>query len=183
MRHDELTAQLKPFGGSFRILGSGTGLHLVLEALPETIGEICSVYGLKSKEPGQIEQILRERALEAGVSLYCLSDFRIPYDDKMIPSGGIPDRADGNPFNKDGSPCEKGSAGMEDPGFRRPALLLGFGALDEEKIREGIRRLSRSLVIRIRFSRGVMKSMSFPLIKKGRYSKRRGRKSSCSWAA
>ena len=144
MRHDELTAQLKPFAGSFRILGSGTGLHLVLEALPETIGEICSVYGLKNKEPGQIEQILRERALEAGVSLYCLSDFRIPYDDKMIPSGGIPDRADGNPFNKDGSPCEKGSAGMEDPGFRRPALLLGFGALDEEKIREGIRRLSRA---------------------------------------
>ena len=33
---------------------------------------------------------------------------------------------------------------MEDPGFRRPALLLGFGALDEEKIREGIRRLSRA---------------------------------------
>ncbi len=144
MRHDELTTQLKPFAGSFRILGSGTGLHLVLEALPETIGEICSVYGLKNKEPGQIEQILRERALEEGVSLYCLSDFRIPYDDKMIPSGGIPDRADGNPFNKDGSPCEKGSAGMEDPGFRRPALLLGFGALDEEKIREGIRRLSRA---------------------------------------
>ena len=151
MRHDELTARLKPFAESFRILGSGTGLHLVLEALPETIGKICSVYGLKNKEPGQIEQILRERALEEGVSLYCLSDFRISFDDRMI---SFDDRTiafcgtyvseDGNPFKEDGRSCEKSSSGMEDPGFRRPALLLGFGALDEEKIREGVRRLSRA---------------------------------------
>lgn len=123
IRHDELTARLKPFGSRFRILGGGTGLHLVLEALPETVGIICAVYGLKDREPRRIEQILRDRALEVDVCLYCLSDFRISFEDS-------------------GKPFHTGTPGTEETAFRRPALLLGFGALDEARIREGIRRLS-----------------------------------------
>jgi len=58
------------------------------------------------------EHELARRAGEYGVVVYCMSDYRLP----GAPAGTLPDALP-------------------------PAFLLGFGALDEDRIREGVRRL------------------------------------------
>jgi DNA-binding transcriptional MocR family regulator len=129
MRHDELIAQLKPFGSRFRILGSGAGLHLVLEAMPETVRELRAFCDPGEEDSRGIEQILRQKALGQGVCVYCLSDYRITFYDRGT-------------LVKDRSTDTDDETDREKPGLHRPALLLGFGALDEEQIMEVARRLS-----------------------------------------
>lgn len=117
-RHDELLARLRPLQDRFRILGAGTGLHLVLEARPETVEAFRK--SMAEGDSGshltsaQIELEMTRRAAASGVAVYAMSDYLLP---------------------------------VHDPSSRRqPALLLGFGALDEESIREGVRRLSDALI-------------------------------------
>ncbi len=127
-RHDELLAQLRPLQDRFRILGAGTGLHLVLEAGAETAARIAKgMAGMTEKgsygtdpdscgalaSPARIEQEIVRSAYENGVAVYAMSDYLLP--DTSV--------------------------------SYRPAILLGFGALDEESIREGVRRLSAALDI------------------------------------
>lgn len=127
-RHDELLVQLRPLQDRFRILGAGTGLHLVLEAGAETAARIAKgmadmtekgSYGTDPDSrgalasPARIEQEIVRSAYENGVAVYAMSDYLLP--DTSV--------------------------------SYRPAILLGFGALDEESIREGVRRLSAALDI------------------------------------
>jgi DNA-binding transcriptional MocR family regulator len=62
-----------------------------------------------------MEQELVRRAAAHGVAVYAISDYLLP-----------------------------GTARTQGRG-RLPAILLGFGALDETSIREGVRRLSQAL--------------------------------------
>lgn len=119
-RHDELLARLRPLQDQFRILGTGTGLHLVLEARPEAAKafrkSMAEGFTGSCLISAQIELEMTRRAAACGVAVYAMSDYLLP---------------------------------GHDPASRRPpALLLGFGALDEESIREGVRRLSDALNIR-----------------------------------
>ena len=144
-RHDELLTRLKPLRDRFRILGAGTGLHLVLEAIPGTdlMQAVSSADGRavpsetmpdSETNPGtvpangqqnfmkmtsaQIEKELARQAMLQGVIVYCMSDYALP-------------------------DCEQNT----DPAFfqpRFPSLLLGFGALDEKRITEGISRLQKA---------------------------------------
>ena len=115
-RHDELLSQLRPLQDRYRILGAGTGLHLVLQASPETAAGIAqSMSGLKDLSAAQMEEELVRRAAEHGVAVYAISDYLLP-----------------------------GTARTQHRG-QLPAILLGFGALDEASIREGVRRLSQAL--------------------------------------
>ena len=131
-RHDLLLACLRPFQDSFRIRGAGAGLHLVLEVLPESPLMEGLMKGLEegngSRKQGNIglERLIAARAREAGVILYCMSDYVL----SALPAAGQ------DPADRRGTPG---------PGPRRPALLLGFGALDECQIREGVRRLGEAL--------------------------------------
>ena len=150
-RHDELLAQLRPLQDRFRILGAGTGLHLVLQAAPGTAALIAqsmetgmyaegesgdtetaqdltkSTEGLSS---AQIEKEIVRRAAAHGVAVYAMSDY-------LLPETAL----------KDGDDPDAESAGTRDDDSTKhlPAVLLGFGALDEVSIREGVRRLSRVL--------------------------------------
>lgn len=139
-RHDELLAQLRPLQDRFRILGAGTGLHLVLESRPETAARIAQSIAAQGKEEtgcetaariaqdkaaqdtadhtvspdsAKVEEEIVRRAAAHGVAVYAISDYLLP-----------------------------ASTGNDD---RPPAVLLGFGALDEESIREGVRRLAEAL--------------------------------------
>lgn len=115
-RHDELLSQLRPLQDRYRILGAGTGLHLVLQAAPETAAGIAqSLPGADDLSAAQMEQELVRRAAAHGVAVYAISDYLLP-----------------------------GTARTQGRG-RLPAILLGFGALDETSIREGVRRLSQAL--------------------------------------
>ena len=150
-RHDELLAQLRPLQDRFRILGAGTGLHLVLQAAPGTAALIAqsmetgmyaegesgdtetaqdltkSTEGLSS---ARIEKEIVRRAAAHGVAVYAMSDY-------LLPETAL----------KDGDDPDAESAGTRDDDSTKhlPAVLLGFGALDEVSIREGVRRLSRVL--------------------------------------
>ena len=150
-RHDELLAQLRPLQDRFRILGAGTGLHLVLQAAPGTAALIAqsmetgmyaegesgdtetaqdltkSTEGLSS---ARIEKEIVRRAAANGVAVYAMSDY-------LLPETAL----------KDGDDPDAESAGTRDDDSTKhlPAVLLGFGALDEVSIREGVRRLSRVL--------------------------------------
>lgn len=113
-RHDELLARLRHydlFRDGFRVLGEGAGLHLVLEKLPQA-GSTPANRVHPACGTDQEEHELARRAGEHGVVVYCMSDYRLP---------GTPDGTETAVVN--------------------PTFLLGFGALDEEHIREGIRRL------------------------------------------
>lgn len=113
-RHDELLARLRHydlFRDGFRVLGEGAGLHLVLEKLPQA-GSTPANRVHPDCGTDQEEHELARRAGEHGVVVYCMSDYRLP---------GTPDGTETAVVN--------------------PTFLLGFGALDEEHIREGIRRL------------------------------------------
>ena len=119
-RHDELLARLRPLQDQFRILGTGTGLHLVLEARPEAAKafrkSMAEGFTGSCLISAQIELEMTRRAAACGVAVYAMSDYLLP--------------------------------GHDSASRRPPALLLGFGALDEESIREGVRRLSDALNIR-----------------------------------
>jgi GntR family transcriptional regulator/MocR family aminotransferase len=115
-RHDELLAQLRPLQGRCRILGAGTGLHLVLQASPETAAGIAQgMSGPDDPSAAQMEQEIVRRAAAQGVAVYAISDYLLP-----------------------------GTAPTQQK-RQLPAILLGFGALDEKSIREGVRRLSLAL--------------------------------------
>ena len=122
-RHDELLAQLRPLQDRYRILGAGTGLHLGLEALAETAEDMAK--SMTDTSDGQsvtgqsfiqIEHELVQRAAARGVAVYALSDYLLP------------------------------GSGQHFSGRRRPTILLGFGALDETSIREGVSRLAEALL-------------------------------------
>ena len=119
-RHDELLARLRPLQDQFRILGTGTGLHLVLEARPEAAKafrkSMAEGFTGSCLISAQIELEMTRRAAACGVAVYAMSDYLLP--------------------------------GHDSASRRPPTLLLGFGALDEESIREGVRRLSDALNIR-----------------------------------
>ena len=63
-----------------------------------------------------MEEELVRRAAEHGVAVYAISDYSLPSSARTQRRG------------------------------RLPAILLGFGALDEASIREGVRRLSQALM-------------------------------------
>ena len=122
-RHDELLAQLRPLQDRYRILGAGTGLHLGLEALAETAEDMAKSMtdtrdgqSVTGKSFIQIEHELVQRAAARGVAVYALSDYLLP------------------------------GSGQHFTGRRRPTILLGFGALDETSIREGVGRLAEALL-------------------------------------
>ena len=126
-RHDELLTRLRLLQDRYRILGAGTGLHLVLQASPETAARIAESMSGTEKSEGdpstaQIEQELVRRAAACGVAVYAISDYLLPG------MAGTLHRTQPDP-----------------EGTRLPAVLLGFGALNEASIREGVSRLSRAL--------------------------------------
>ena len=126
-RHDELLTRLRLLQDRYRILGAGTGLHLVLQASPETAARIAESMSGTEKSEGdpstaQMEQELVRRAAACGVAVYAISDYLLP------------------------GRAETLHRTQPDPeGTRLPAVLLGFGALNEASIREGVSRLSRAL--------------------------------------
>ena len=119
-RHDTLLTQLRPLRDRFRIRGAGAGLHLVLEAVPGT--SLLQNMAGAGLTPVQIEKELARRAMDQGVIVYCMSDYLLP-DDTCLRNAGAED------------------AGAAQTQTRTPSLLLGFGALDESLITEGVRRL------------------------------------------
>ena len=126
-RHDELLTRLRLLQDRYRILGAGTGLHLVLQASPETAARIAESMSGTEKSEGdpstaQMEQELVRRAAACGVAVYAISDYLLPGRAETL-QGTQPDPE----------------------GTRLPAVLLGFGALNEASIREGVSRLSRAL--------------------------------------
>lgn len=125
-RHDELLTRLRLLQDRYRILGAGTGLHLVLQASPDTAARIAESMGIEKKQgispTAQIEHELVRRAAARGVAVYAISDYLLP------DTAGTLQRTQPDPEET-----------------RLPAVLLGFGALNEASIREGVGRLSQAL--------------------------------------
>lgn len=117
-RHDVLLEVLRPLRDRFRILGAGTGLHIVLEAegSADETGSDPGNTEFSGADSVWTEEELVHRALREGVKVYPLTDFLVP----AVLSGSYPTH-----------PCV-------------PAVILGFGALDTDRIREGVRRLSEA---------------------------------------
>ena len=152
MRHDELVSCLVPFRKWFSVRGTGTGLHLVLQcrkdylirerfererdsavslppAQPESL-PVALPESLSAADASKVEHILAERALRAGVRVYCVSDFLLPRQEMC----GLEDRE-----------AEPGPAvPVQNEKHVYPALLLGFGALSPDQIREGVKILSKA---------------------------------------
>ena len=95
----------------------------------------------------QIEQELVRRAAAQGVAVYALSDYLLPGTAEKQPGTQVwqeehsvfPDEEPG----REGQELDREYT--EYTARRLPAILLGFGALDEASIREGVRRLSLAL--------------------------------------
>lgn len=165
-RHDELLARLRPLQDRFRILGAGTGLHLVLEAKAETAARIAEAMADMTKKgspgtapdsggaltaPARIEQEIVRCAYTNGVAVYAMSDYLLPVTsekprvpDLHLAGEGASEKCRQDP-QWERNFCTYGKAEEAVSGSYRPAILLGFGALDEESIREGVRRLSGAL--------------------------------------
>ncbi len=92
MKHDLLLGELKPFGKAFKISGSNAGLHVIL-----------------TDRRGRGEEELARAALDVGVKVYRMRDFRMTQTDD--------------------------AAAM---------LILGYGALSPEDIREGLALLKKA---------------------------------------
>ena len=103
------------------------------EALPESRFESLPVAlpeSLSAADASKVEHILAERALRAGVRVYCVSDFLLPRQEMC----GLEDRE-----------AEPGPAvPVQNEKHVYPALLLGFGALSPDQIREGVKILSKA---------------------------------------
>lgn len=92
MKHDLLLGELKPFAKAFQISGSNAGLHLIL-----------------TDKKGRAEETLAAQALDVGVKVYQMRNFR-----------------------------------MEEPDRAAAMMILGYGALPPEKIREGVALLKKA---------------------------------------
>ena len=99
--------------------------------------------GIPCAQAALREQELARRAREHGVVVYCMSDYLLPVSDGEI-EVGIPAVNVQNSLIKPAPETEDGpmkTAAEKKDGFMKPAFLLGFGALGEDRIREGVRRL------------------------------------------
>ncbi len=145
-RHDELLAQLRPLQDRYRILGAGTGLHLVLQASRETAVRIAkSMHVISQPSASQMEEELVRRAAAHGVAVYAISDYLLSAASETGHStrskaGEKRLLAERDLEKENRDRCK------ENADRRLPAVLLGFGALDESSIREGVRRLSQALI-------------------------------------
>ena len=92
MKHDLLLGELRPFAKAFHISGSNAGLHLIL-----------------TDKKGRTEETLAAQAMEEGVRVYQMRDFR-----------------------------------MEETDHTAAMMILGYGALPPDKIKEGVARLKKA---------------------------------------
>ena len=176
MRHDELVSCLVPFRRWFSVRGTGTGLHLVLQCrkdylvregfarendsddstsriLPESLSETQP-----AADAARVEHVLAEKALAAGVRVYCVSDFLLPRqvmtdgeDGKNCTGREIPIEEDRKactgfeiPVEEDRKTDSDRVGYVQNKKHVYPALLLGFGALSPEQIRRGVVLLAKA---------------------------------------
>ena len=145
-RHDELLAQLRPLQDRYRILGAGTGLHLVLQASRETAVRIAkSMPVISQPSASQMEEELVRRAAAHGVAVYAISDYLLSAASETGHSTR-PKAVEKRLLAERDRDKENQDRYRENADRRLPAILLGFGALDESSIREGVRRLSQALI-------------------------------------
>ena len=145
-RHDELLAQLRPLQDRYRILGAGTGLHLVLQASRETAVRIAkSMPVISQPSASQMEEELVRRAAAHGVAVYAISDYLLSAASETGHSTR-PKAVEKRLLAERDRDKENQDRYRENTDRRLPAILLGFGALDESSIREGVRRLSQALI-------------------------------------
>ena len=162
-RHDELVSSLVSFRKWFSVRGTGTGLHLVLQCRKEYLlreGFTQNIiHSLSAEGAAEVEHILAERALAAGVRVYCVSDFLLPGQEmpagKELNSGSSEGEmsdyedqetgCDGKMTG--GGDMDTGSGSQDSARNERhvyPAVLLGFGALSPEQIRRGVGLLAKA---------------------------------------
>ena len=85
----------------------------------EVLGDGAGLHLILADKKGRTEKELEEKALEYGVKVYPMTGNYLP-----------------------GLPVARGKAGGGEQ--RRSAILLGFAALSEENIKEGVRRLKEA---------------------------------------
>ncbi|MBQ6636283.1 MAG: PLP-dependent aminotransferase family protein [Lachnospiraceae bacterium] len=162
-RHDELVSSLVSFRKWFSVRGTGTGLHLVLQCRKEYLlkeGFTQNIiHSLSAEGAAEVEHILAERALAAGVRVYCVSDFLLPGQEmpagkelnsgssegEMSDYGDQETGCDGKMTG--GGDMDTGSGSQDSARNERhvyPAVLLGFGALSPEQIRRGVGLLAKA---------------------------------------
>ena len=112
-KHDLILNELKPFEKFFRISGSNAGLHVIL-----------------TDKKGRSEEELARMAADVDVKVYRMQDFR------MKDSEPEDSQKDGLRTESDKPVC---SAAEDLKIDEAPAMMiLGYGALTPEKIKEGI---------------------------------------------
>ena len=115
-KHDLILNELKPFEKAFRISGSNAGLHVVL-----------------TDKNGRLEEELTRAAANADVKVYRMQDFR------MQDSETQDYRADDAGMGNSETACCRTKNVAAEPAM----LILGYGALTPEEIREGISLLRK----------------------------------------
>ena len=170
-RHDELVSSLVPFRKWFSVRGTGTGLHLVLQCRKDflvregfesgTFPEDSRPQTLSSggtAKAADVEHALAERALAAGVRVYCVSDFLLPLremcveeDRKAATDLEMQVDEDTNAVSdpemaglEDHETCTGRSGKLKNEKHVCPAILLGFGTLSPEQIRRGVELLAKA---------------------------------------
>ena len=140
MRHDELVSCLAPFRKWFSVRGTGTGLHLVLQCRKDYLVREGfekennptdpKPHKMSAAEAARVEHLMSQRALAAGVRVYCVSDFLLPGQD----------RSGEGDYNRGTGRTES----VQSEKYVYPAVLLGFGALSPEQIRRGVGLLKKA---------------------------------------
>ena len=122
-KHDLLLNELKPFEKDFRISGSNAGLHIIM-----------------TDRKGRAEEDLARKAADVDVKVYRMRDFRMedsemqnyraknPVKENCGIEGGKPVHSAAEDFGTDETPA---------------MMILGYGALTPEEIREGISLLKK----------------------------------------
>ena len=113
-KHDLILNELRPLEKAFRISGSNAGLHVIL-----------------TDKKGRSEEELACAAADADVKVYRMQDFRMGETGKEYfgIESNKPDQSVAEDFRMDKSPA---------------MMILGYGALTPEEIREGIALLKKA---------------------------------------
>ena len=116
-RHEVMLSCLAPFKGRFRITGENAGLHLLLT--------------VKGKKDGMTEEKLIEKARQKGIRVYGLSDsFIRESDGEERQEGEMQEREVQEKESHRGNETNAAAT-----------VLLGFGGLSEEQMKEGLEAL------------------------------------------
>lgn len=129
-RHDNLLRELRKLQDRFAVHGEGAGLHVIL-SLKETEYPrfVEKAEDMNEAAAAACEKKLRDIALENGVLVYPESD-NLLYKTENITAGLYESNS-------------KSGEIRNRTALYRPSLLLGYGALTQEQIRQGVAVLDR----------------------------------------